>query len=234
MRCQKSKRLCPGYRDTFDLNLRDETKSTKRKASRVQQQHSLTHYSSASLTGSHRSRHSPNSSIYSIFDLAESRVYERNQHTSFVHQLSIPIDQQATCFFLSNYVLVPEEGILSGYLDFLVRLLKRPRLDPSFIAAFAAVAFAALGTRPNSKALAPKADYFYVKALKEINVALQDSTRSMDDATLAAIILLSIFEVSNCFTVFETIESDLLNSNLQPHISSRLAGNLMSTALQPS
>ena len=30
MQCQKVKRVCPGYRDAFDLNLRDETKSTKR------------------------------------------------------------------------------------------------------------------------------------------------------------------------------------------------------------
>lgn len=224
MRCQKSKRVCPGYRDTFDLNLRDETKSIKRKASRVQQQQSPTsngndgsddhcnknavmlysgtllpdrvHYSSISPTNIRRSfKHSPHSSISSI-DLVELREGEQDQHTFFVHHLSTPIDQQAACFFLSNYVLVPEEGTMRGYLDFLVPILKRPKPDQSFILAFTAVGLAALGTRPNSKTLLPKADYFYVKALKQINVALQDSKRSMDDATLAAILLLSVFEVS--------------------------------------
>jgi hypothetical protein len=236
MRCQKSKRACPGYRDAFDLNLRDETKSIKRKASRAhgQQTSSSTgneplkesfnrnslalssrtstvspdwvHYSSISPTSSRRSmNHSPESLISSIAELKGTTVYEQDQHASIVRHLSIPIDQQAACFFLSNFVLIPEEGTMRGYLDFLIPLLKKPKPDESFILAFTAVGFAALGTRPNSKSLLPRADYFYVKALKQINVALQNPKRSTDDATLAAVVLLSVFEV----TIYPDIHLDV-------------------------
>jgi hypothetical protein len=225
MRCQKSKRICPGYRDAFDLNLRDETKSIKRKATRVQDQHhsalsgddvsddafnksavivysgtstlpDWTNYSSVSLASSRRSfKHSPHSSISNIDDLSfGSEVAKYTQRTSILQHLSTPIDQQAACFFLSNFVLVPEEGTMRGYLDFLIPLLKRSEPDQSFMLAFAAVGFAALGTR--QKSLLPKADYFYVKALKQINIALQNPKKSTDDATLAAVVLLSVFEVS--------------------------------------
>ena len=225
MRCQKSKRVCPGYRDTFDLNLRDETKSIKRKASRARDPQngsfngddtsdeasnkstmmlhagsSLTspqwvNYSSISPANTRRSlKHTPHSSISSISDLG-SKIEEIDQSPSILQHLSTPIDQQAACFFLSNYVLIPEEGTMRGYLDFLLPLLKRPKPDPSFILAFSAVGLAALGNRPNSKSLLPKAESLYVRALKQINLALQNPTKSTDDSTLAAVLLLSVFEV---------------------------------------
>lgn len=228
MRCQKSKRVCPGYRDAFDLNLRDETKSIKKKAFRVHDQQNAAlsgdealdepssknavmlysgssntspdwiHYSSIAPTNSCRSfKHSPNSSISNIADLSAPRPDKIGQHASILQHLSTPIDQQAACFFLSNFVLIPEEGTMRGYLDFLIPLLKKPKPDQTFVLAFAAVGFAALGSRPNSKSLLPKADAFYVKALKQINLALQNPKNSTDDATLAAVLLLSVFEVSS-------------------------------------
>ena len=235
MRCQKSKMVCPGYRDKFDVKFRDETKSIKRKASERQVQqpssssgddivdegysknsvmlHSTTsstlspdfiRYSSSSPTRSHgSSKHSPHSSISSITSIthfAERRLSDEDQVLPIVQHLSTPIDQQATCFFLSNFVLTPPEGTMRGFFDFLIPILKRPTPEQSFVLAFVAVGFAALGARPNSKSLLPKADYFYVKALKHINVALQHPKRSMDDSILAAVLLLSIFEVSITLT----------------------------------
>ena len=227
MRCQKSRRVCPGYRDVFELNLRDETNSIKRKASQVQDQQSSAfsgddalndtssksammlytgsttktphwiNYCSIFQTSSRRSfKHSPRSSISSITELSGPKPNEFGLDVPILQHLSTPIDQQAACFFLSNFVLIPEEGTMRGYLDFLIPLLKKPKPDPSFILAFTAVGFAALGGRPNSKSLLPKADFFYVKALKQINVALQNPKKSTDDATLAAVLLLSVFEVS--------------------------------------
>ena len=39
------------------------------------------------------------------------------------------------------------------------------------------------------------ADKHYVRALNEINIALQDSKKAMKDSTLASVVLLSFFEV---------------------------------------
>ncbi len=83
---------------------------------------------------------------------------------------------------------------MRGYLDFVIPLLKKREPAKTLSAAFSAVAFAALGTRPNSKALLPKADLWYLKALKEINAALQNPETASDDATIASVMLMSSYE----------------------------------------
>lgn len=114
--------------------------------------------------------------------------------------LSTPIDQQAPCFFMANYVLAPMSGAGSprGYFDFLVPLMKDEPADSQLIIAFTAVAMASLANRPNSKGrkeLKYLAVTQYGKALKAINLALQDPTRQKTDQTLAAILMLGFYEV---------------------------------------
>jgi hypothetical protein len=105
-------------------------------------------YSSISQRSGRRSfKHSPPSSISSIAELSGPKRNEFGLDTPTLQHLSTPIDEQAACFFLSNFVLIPEEGTMRGYLDFLIPLLKKPKPDPSFILAFTAVGFAALGSR---------------------------------------------------------------------------------------
>lgn len=72
--------------------------------------------------------------------------------------INTPVDQQAACYFLSNFVLLPEQGVLRGYLEFLIPILNNENPNSAVHAAFSAAALAAFGTRPNSKAILPKAD----------------------------------------------------------------------------
>jgi hypothetical protein len=109
--------------------------------------------------------------------------------------MTTPINQQAACYFLANFVLVPEAGTMRGYLDFVIPLLKQNEPAQPLLLAFSAVALAALGTRPNSKALLPKADLWYLNALKEINSALRDPKVAPSDSTLASVMLMACFEV---------------------------------------
>jgi Fungal specific transcription factor domain len=109
--------------------------------------------------------------------------------------MTTPVNQQAACYFLANFVLVPKPGTMRGYLDFVIPLLKQREPSQGLLLAFSAVSLAALGTRPNSKALLPKADLWYLNALKEINSALRDPKMASSDSTLVSVMLMASFEV---------------------------------------
>ncbi|KAL2068930.1 hypothetical protein VTL71DRAFT_15268 [Oculimacula yallundae] len=207
MRCQKSKRICPGYRDPIELKLRDDSKSAKKKLNRRSNEHqdmsvmnnnngdalpeTSPTFSSSSTTISH-SRHSSNSSVASSYSYANE--YAHTHHSFTARHLTTPLSQQASCYFLANFVLVPEVGSARGHLDFVLPLLKQSQPPQSLVLAFTAVTLAALGTRPNSKALLPTADLWYLKALKETKSALQDPKIASTDSTLAAVMLMAAFE----------------------------------------
>lgn len=148
---------------------------------------------------SSRKTHSSRGSVSSISSrstVSPTGPIDPHRHSGFMSpQISTPIDQQAACFFLANFVLLPEQGTMRGYLDFLLPLLRKDKPDPCLSAAFSAVAIASLGTRPNSKALLPQADLCYVKALTKINSTLRDPRTASSDSALCAVLLLSFFEV---------------------------------------
>jgi hypothetical protein len=136
------------------------------------------------------------SSISSKSSVSPTGTVDSHLHSGFISpQLSTPVDQQAACFFLANFVLLPEQGTMRGYLDFLLPLLRKDKPDSCLSVAFSAVTIASLGTRPNSKALLPQADLCYVKALTKINLTLRDPRTASSDSALCAVLLLSFFEV---------------------------------------
>jgi hypothetical protein len=110
--------------------------------------------------------------------------------------LQVPIEQQASCFFLQNFVHTPRDPSSRGWFDFLVPLVKADTPDSVLNASFSAVALASLANRPNTKGrgLMPQAIGLYAKALKQINLALQNPTQQKQDSTLASILLLGFFE----------------------------------------
>jgi hypothetical protein len=199
MRCQKSKRICPGYRNPSQTNLRREVTSAKEKGRPgVKKQHASNPddpFDKAILcTEAIRTWTDYNASISS------SGFF---RHTTRVNQLDLislhlptPIDQQAMCFFITNFVLIPGQETMRGHLDWVIPLIQTEKPNSPFQLAFSAVSLAALGARPNAKALLPKANFHYVKALKQINSVLVDPKVVADDSTLASILLFTAFEVS--------------------------------------
>jgi len=218
MRCQKSKRTCPGYRDAFELKLRDESKSTKKKASRkVNEALTISNvvldhgdsgrglfanqdlcYPSAQgqtcgLYAKKDSKSSP-STHFSVVSKFTGEV--RSPKYDFISaHMTTPIAQQAACYFLANFVLVPDASTSRGYLDWVMPLLKQESPPKCLLLAFSAVSMAAFGTRPNSKSVLPKAGLSYLNALKEINFALKDPQAAPTDSTLASVMLMASFEV---------------------------------------
>jgi hypothetical protein len=194
--CQKSRRQCPGYKDDFDLVFRNETQATERRARRAVNGKRVS--AQMAFAGQQSS--------FSVLQDGDEIMYEgegvispmlnRSTTTDIVASPpSIPIDQQAPCYFISNYVIVPQTGA-RGYFDFLVPMLRHESQDSHLSLAFSAVSLASLANRPSTRgrAIFPQAVAQYTKALKAVNLALQNPAQQKTDQTLAAILMLGFFE----------------------------------------
>ncbi|RDW67958.1 hypothetical protein BP6252_09354 [Coleophoma cylindrospora] len=215
MNCEKLKKECPGYRSPIDTILRNETKATERKArarkprktSKTLPEFDWTSVSSDGSQGGHSrsSSISSNSSICSdaVSWSAESpedssnwlvRSSPQSRPSSMYQQLSVPIEQQATNYFFSNFVLLPKGNNNFGYMTYLLPLMKMHDPGSTFALSLNAVALASFGNRSFSKAVLPRASQEYAKALRQVNAALRDPELVKLDHTLASVLLLGLFE----------------------------------------
>ncbi|KAH6721138.1 hypothetical protein BKA61DRAFT_467482 [Leptodontidium sp. MPI-SDFR-AT-0119] len=193
--CAKSRRVCPGYKDDFDLVFRNETQATERRARRAvnskragSQITLAAQQSSFSVTST-----SPERSPTLI---APNPGQDMSNGITPMGALTIPLEQQAPCFFVSNFVIAPRLET-RGYFDFLMPMLKNEPANSHLSLAFSAVAMASLANRPNTRGqrmLFSQAIGQYAKALKATNLALQTPAHQKTDATLAAILMLGFFE----------------------------------------
>ncbi|KUJ14815.1 uncharacterized protein LY89DRAFT_122668 [Mollisia scopiformis] len=190
--CAKSRRQCPGYKDDFDLVFRNETQATERRARRAVNSKKV----SAQITFANQQ-----SSFSTIQDNSDddsqALILPNTDITQFSppETISIPYEQQAPCFFVTNYVLTPRQAS-RGYFDFIEPMMEKESPDSHLSLAFGAVSMASLANRPNSRgrSLYPQAVSAYTKALKAVNLALQNPALQKTDQTLAAILLLGFFE----------------------------------------
>ncbi|KAI3399983.1 hypothetical protein diail_5139 [Diaporthe ilicicola] len=220
LKCQKSKRQCPGYRDPFDGKIRDETQSTIRKFKRtrivIEKEQVLGDQAlieaakddeedegenikanvaewKCGFFEGRRGSESGNSSA-SMASSTSSASWE-TVHEDFFASLVTPVEQQATCYLLSDYVLVSEmPGGRRGYYKFAYKILTRGDPSRCLVSAFKAVSFVALASRPNSHHLMIEAESHYSKALREVNKAIQDPAQVKSDQTLGAVLLLAFYE----------------------------------------
>ncbi|KAI7786665.1 negative acting factor [Diaporthe eres] len=217
LKCQKSKRQCPGYRDPFDGKIRDETQSTIRKFKRtrivIEKEQVLEDQAlreamkddesddikanaaewKCGFFESRRGSESGNSST-SMPSSTSSNSWEMI-HEDFFASLVTPIEQQATCYLLSDYVLVSEmPGGRRGYYKFAYKILTKGDPSRCLLSAFKAVSFVALASRPNSHHLMIEAESHYSRALREVNKAIQDPAQVKSDQTLGAVLLLAFYE----------------------------------------
>lgn len=296
LKCKKSKRQCPGYRDPFEINLRDETQSTirKAKASAAAQKRAdrsegrgtssdesptkLTH--TTTTIGRHRRKSSayhsdaswetkstwsspsttiaslqgtftsptftftsptvtdinltfpssdqdlqfdfnstdwsslPSDNLYSPinsiakaisssfdgttlqFGASLSSPVDDGSCLSVLPGLQTPLDEQATCYFLSNFVLSVSASKHPSLFDFVLKMIRLEGIENTpFSMAFTAVSVAALAGRPNSRHLFPKSRIYYSTALAQFKAVLKDKELAKHDTSLATAILLSFYEV---------------------------------------
>lgn len=222
LRCLRSKRECPGYRDPFEFKIRDETQSTIRKFKRahlVVEKEQVLREAGVVDDGDVDFRSEPDAErededVKADVESWTSGYFNRRGsgsptsptsseesfaviHKDFITSLVTPTEQQATCYLLSDYVLISDSpGGRRGYFKFAYKMLTRPTKPARcLLSAFKAVSFVALASRPGAGHLVIEAESHYSKALREVTRAIQDPVQVQRDDTLAAVLLLAFYEV---------------------------------------
>ncbi|KAK4236934.1 hypothetical protein C8A03DRAFT_35133 [Achaetomium macrosporum] len=174
--CAKARRQCPGYKDEFDLVLRNENLAAKRRAlkittSRRSNAKRKKSKSSPSLSASSSSSSSSSGSLTatpaspggatttSTTSTSSSKTlstqqrghHQQQQATPFLAPTPIHIlpEDLAPCHFVSNFVLSSRGDGRSGFLDYLIPLMQQAgeRREMHLQHAFNACALASLGNR---------------------------------------------------------------------------------------
>jgi hypothetical protein len=100
-------------------------------------------------------------------------------------------DEQATAFFLSNFVL-GADGPTEGHLEHISQV--NYEVDEYLLASMKAVGFAGLSGSFHDPALLVDARKHYVTAVRRTNVALRSPNQVKRDSTLLAVLVLGLFE----------------------------------------
>lgn len=114
---------------------------------------------------------------------------------ALIPAIAIPAETRADCNFVANFILVPQQGSTRGFLDFLLPMLKSEGPQSHLQRAFNACSMALLNNCSGARnKYAEKALNEYSHALAGTNNALRDPEAQKTDSTLAAVILLGLFE----------------------------------------
>ncbi|KAK4243702.1 hypothetical protein C7999DRAFT_44529 [Corynascus novoguineensis] len=208
-RCEKSRRECGGYRHEFELVHRDQTGSTVRRLRTVADPR----------------RHKSTGPRPFVFIHEEPHSGRRRQSPSPPPQsaLTIPLAHRASCYFASNFILVPAGIASHGFMEYLVPLMEAEPPESALRYAFNACAFALLGNRARADGvdLAQLSLKEHTLALAQTHKALGHPALANTDSTLAAILLLSLYEM--CRTRIGT----LLFTAVRHHLASRVVSSGM-------
>lgn len=186
LKCAKSRRVCPGYKDEFDLVFRNETQSTELKARKASRKASAQKMDQ---------QDSGQSSLPSGTQSAPPDGVKSPLRQAVVPALNLPVEQRASFFFVSNFVLVPDQGDPRGFLDYLIPLLNQEGPGSHLHYAFNACSLALLYNRGGPSAnLGEMALNKYANALSKLNATLGDAEGQKADSTLAAVLLMGLFE----------------------------------------
>ncbi|KAE8392590.1 Zn(II)2Cys6 transcription factor [Aspergillus alliaceus] len=169
--CIRAKRECLGYRDVTALSFYDQSNEIIGKAR-------LTKATSKALSCQRPMAKSHRQSSPVVFP-----------------SLTFSVNDQATGFVFSHYVRSAKHT--RGHLDFLPSLLQTDT-SPAVTACMSAVGLASLANIHMSPELMLAARQEYSVALAETSAALRDQEVATSDSTLAAVELLSMYEIVAC------------------------------------
>ncbi|KAM0811967.1 putative Zn(2)-C6 fungal-type domain-containing protein [Seiridium cardinale] len=184
--CTKSRRQCPGYKDEFDLVFRNETQATERRARKANKK-------ALQKLGKSESDDESNGSISPTELLGGT--FKSPLEQALTPALAVPAETRADCHFIANFILMPRQGSTRGFLDFLLPMLKAEGPNSHLQRAFNACSMALLNNCAGARdQYADKALNEYALALGGTNTALRDPEAQKTDSTLAAVLLLGLFE----------------------------------------
>jgi hypothetical protein len=180
----RSRRPCPGYPEQPDFLFRDQTHNVTRRFQANTSGTSSQLFSSSSsgeprTQPTHFGRAAPNHQENSLTNLTSLRSWSPSR------------DEQATAFFLSNFVL-STDGPTEGHLEHLPQV--NYEVDEHLLASMKAVGFAGLFGSFHDPALLLDARKHYVTAVRRTNVVLRSPNQVKQDSTLLTVLILGLFE----------------------------------------
>ncbi|KAF3348582.1 Protein GCY [Verticillium dahliae VDG2] len=110
------------------------------------------------------------------------------------------LEDRATSYFLSEFVLIPmREGNLPvrGYFPWVPKFMSKTQPAKVFLSAFRATSLASIATQHGKTVIGSAlsaAQRHYLVAVRAMNQAIQDPTLAKSDETLAAVLLLALYE----------------------------------------
>ncbi|KAK2747458.1 negative acting factor [Colletotrichum kahawae] len=205
MRCKKSRRQCPGYRDPFEANIRDETEATIKRFKKSRGEDSSEDEGKGpSPICNKQCMTSVAGPKYKTFDYSNPAAFPfRADDDSTEDDEDIPVslfdslDEQASCYFLSEFIIVPYTPTARGYYRFLPRFLSQPNVSKCLSQAYKAVSLAALASRRtvNASSAMFHAQNHYMRAVRAVNKAIMDPEEVKNDQTLGAVLMLAFYEI---------------------------------------
>ncbi|PYI02697.1 putative Zn(II)2Cys6 transcription factor [Aspergillus sclerotiicarbonarius CBS 121057] len=171
--CLRVSKICTGYRDLVALSFEDQTDEVVGKARRRHERQ---------LTGKHESSSRSALATHSV-SLA-------------TRPISAPIKDDGISYVLTYY-LGQTHSNLQSHLSFL-RFLLQTSPSVAITASINAMGLASLANIHSSPRLMLAARQEYSVALSETSAVLADTRRATSDSTLAAILMLGLYEVVTC------------------------------------
>ncbi|KAJ0165105.1 hypothetical protein CTA2_12340 [Colletotrichum tanaceti] len=216
--CSRKQITCPGYRDPSEFYFRDETANaafkvqnrkprrrlpakTRQRTNKTQvtaesqeqeqqQEQQQSHCVSSSVTASASVTTTTTTTVPNETDHVSAAAAEpTRQHAVVRHRtLSPPLDDLARAYFMTDY-------IASSPFDYLPQLCPRGLTgNNAMSASLLATAFASLSLKLCDPKIMKQARAQYAIALAQTNRALGSPKLAVEDGTLAAVLLLGLFE----------------------------------------
>lgn len=200
-RCLKNNRVCPGYRDQLSLLFRDETVTVTKKATSTKPVPARVDTPSQASVSSSSEDSIIEPDLVSASSFADepyNEEYSLDEEDFFLSTprapLAIDRTQQAICFSTTNFHWIA--ACLSHTNIANALSPNAPFSEQAMMRAVASVGMANLSRLGSvSEPLKMSAQREYANALQLTNAAISHSSQATDDATLAAILCLSLFEV---------------------------------------
>ncbi|UKZ52817.1 hypothetical protein TrVGV298_006604 [Trichoderma virens] len=178
-RCLRTGAVCGGYRDKLDLAFRDQTRQVIRRCNQTE-----------------RTAKSPIAATQPVGKPREAEPTGQPQESnSLLTSIpSVPITDQAVCFFFLNFVLTdPISG--GGHLEYLPVIYDTITRDLALPTVVAAIGMAGIANLRRSRDLLLAANSQYLLAIQLTQAALMDETLRIQDQTLVSILLLALYEI---------------------------------------
>jgi len=111
-------------------------------------------------------------------------------------ELSTPVEEQATNFFIQNYIL----DDFKGHYSYQPSVYNTLPAGSALSEAITSLGMAGIADARRDTRLMIKANFKYTSALRSVSAALRDPEEAKTDQTLVAVMLLGLFEV--CYLIF--------------------------------